>query len=91
MSAAANKEQVFLVIAPFFCDMEDAAEGITAQPPNPTSTLYQIFLSIGKREPYLEEMEFYNSYFSACGTHAGTAQRTTSESPAYVPARVPRA
>ena len=33
--------------------MEDAAKGITAQPPNPTLTLYQIFLSIGKRKHYM--------------------------------------
>ena len=36
--------------------MEDAAEGITAQPPNPTSTLYQIFLSIGKRKHYMYKL-----------------------------------
>ena len=34
--------------------MEDAAKGITAPPQNPTLTLYQIFLSIGKREPYMK-------------------------------------
>ena len=34
---------------------------------------------------------FYNSSSPRAGTHAGTLQRTTSESPAFVPDRVSRA